>query len=297
MARTDDDTWDITEGVGATALGVAWARSQEATAECPLFTDPYAEVFVEEALGRGWQLPPTHMIERIRSISAYAASRTKWFDEFFIAAGAGGIDQAVILAAGLDARAWRLPWNDGSVVYEIDQPKVLAFKTGTLHARGVEPATRYVAVPVDLRRDWPKALREAGFDATEPTAWAAEGLLPYLPADAQDLLFERIAELSARGSRVGVESFGAGFFDPDYLASRRERVRQMREEAGVAADETPDVADLWFIEDRTEVTDWFAERGWDVTAVDAADLMKRYGRTTTEDTTPRTAFVDARLTV
>ena len=63
-----------------------------------------------------------------------------------------------------------------------------------------------------------------------------------------------------------MESFGAGFFDPDYLASRRERVRQMREEAGVAADETPDVADLWFIEDRTEVTDWFAERGWDVTA-------------------------------
>ena len=237
------------------------------------------------------------MIERIRSISAYAASRTKWFDEFFIAAGAGGIDQAVILAAGLDARAWRLPWNDGSVVYEIDQPKVLAFKTGTLRARGVEPATRYVAVPIDLRRDWPKALREAGFDATEPTAWAAEGLLPYLPADAQDLLFERIAELSARGSRVGVEAFGAGFFDPDYLASRRERMRQMREEAGVAADETPDVADLWFIEDRTDVTDWFARARLGVTAVDAADLMKRYGRTTTEDTTPRTAFVEARLTV
>ena len=231
------------------------------------------------------------MVERIRAISGYAGSRTKWFDEFFIGAGAGGIEQAVILAAGLDARAWRLPWNDGSVVYEIDQPKVLAFKTEALRAHGVVPAARYVAVPVDLRHDWPKALREAGFDSGEPTAWAAEGLLPYLPADGQDLLFERIDELSAAGSRVAVESFGAGFFDPEYLASRRERVRQMREQAGVT-DETPDIQDLWFIEDRKEVSDWLSDHGWQVSAVDAADLMKRYGRSTTDDTTPRTVFVD-----
>lgn len=295
MARTDNDSWDITEGVGATALGVAWARSQESTSECPLFTDPYAEVFVNEAIERGWQLPQRHMAERIRSISGYAGSRTRWFDEFFVAAGASGIDQTVILAAGLDARAWRLPWNDASVVYEIDQPKVLAFKTETLHNRGADPAARYVAVPVDLRHDWPKALREAGFDADEPTAWAAEGLLPYLPADGQDLLFERIADLSARGSRVAVEAFGARFFDPEYQASRRERMRQMREEAGVP-DGTPDVADLWYIEDRTEVTDWFSARDWEVSAIDAADLMKRYNRTTDDDTTPRTAFVEARLT-
>jgi methyltransferase (TIGR00027 family) len=294
MTRTDDDSWDITESVGATALGVAWARSQESTTQCPLFTDPFAEVFVDEAIARGWQMPQRHVAERIRSIAGYAASRTKWFDEFFIAAGAGGIDQAVILAAGLDARAWRLPWNDGSVVYEIDQPKVLAFKTETLHSRGIEPATRYVAVPGDLRHDWPKALREAGFDPGEPTAWAAEGLLPYLPAAGQDLLFERIADLSAQGSRVAIEAFGAGFFDPEYLAGRRERMRKMREEAGVP-DEAPDVADLWFIEDRTEVTDWFSAHGWEVSAIDAADLMTRFSRTTDDDTTPRTVFVEARL--
>src|ERR1700754_2928868 len=212
MARTDDDTWDITESVGATALGVAWARSHEAAAECPLFTDPYAEMFLAEAAARGWAAPPGHLIERIQSISGYAGSRTKWFDEFFVAAGAGGIEQAVILAAGLDARAWRLPWNDGSAVYEIDQPKVLAFKAEALRARRVVPVAGYVPIAIDLRQDWPKALRDAGFDASEPTAWAAEGLLPYLPADAQDLLFERICELSAPGSRIGVESFGAGFF-------------------------------------------------------------------------------------
>lgn len=95
MARTDDDSWDITESVGATALGVAWVRSQESTSKCPLYTDPYAEMFIEEAIKHGWETPQRHMAERIRSISGYAASRTKWFDEFFIAAGASGIDQAV----------------------------------------------------------------------------------------------------------------------------------------------------------------------------------------------------------
>ncbi len=289
MARSDDDSWDITEGVGATALGVAWARSQEAASSCPLFTDSYAQRFIDAAIARGWQLPPSHMVERIRSISNYAASRTKWFDDFFITAGANGVVQAVILAAGLDARAWRLPWATDSVVYEIDQPKVLAFKAETLV--NDRPAARYVAVPIDLRQDWPKALRDTGFDAQEPTAWAAEGLLPYLPADAQDLLFERIHELSAPGSRIGVESFGAGFFDSEYLESRRAQLRQLRDEAGEDTD-APDVQDLWFIEERTDVAEWLMEHGWRVWSEDAETLMQRYGRPPTA-TTPRTTFIEA----
>lgn len=295
MARTDDDSWDITDGVGATALGVAWARSQEAHSSCPLFTDAYAQRFIEAAMARGWQLPPPHMVERIRAISNYAASRTKWFDTFFTTATANGVVQAVILAAGLDARAWRLPWAHDSVVYEIDQPKVLAFKAEVLVDD--RPAARYAAVPIDLRQDWPRALRDAGFDAQEPTAWAAEGLLPYLPAEGQDLLFERIHALSAPGSRIGVESFGEGFFDPAYLASRRAQLRQMREKAGADATEAPDVQDLWFIEDRTDVADWLMDHGWRVSSEDAGVLMQRYGRpptataTATDDTTPRTTFV------
>jgi methyltransferase (TIGR00027 family) len=291
MTRTDDDSWDITESVGATALGVAFARAQEASTSCPLFTDPYAQRFVDAAVARGWQLPPSHMVERIRMISNYAASRTKWFDNFFVTAGANGIVQAVILAAGLDARAWRLPWASDGVVYEIDQPKVLAFKAETL--ADDLPAARYVPVPIDLRQDWPKALREAGFDPTEPTAWAAEGLLPYLPAEGQDLLFERIHELSAQGSRVSVESFGAGFFDPEYQASRRQQLREMREKAGVDDSDTPDVADLWYIEDRTDVADWLMDHGWRVTSEDSEALMQRYGRAPAENaTTPRTVFVE-----
>jgi methyltransferase (TIGR00027 family) len=296
MARTDDDSWDITETVGATALGVAWSRALEQESDCPLFIDPYAQMFVDAAVQRGWQLPPD-MAARIKSIAGYAASRTKWFDEFFIAAGANGIEQSVILASGLDARAWRLPWIDGSVVYEIDLPKVLAFKAEALRAHGATAAARCVPVPIDLRDDWPRALRDAGFDATEPTAWAAEGLLPYLPASGQDLLFERIHDLSSRGSRIGAEAFSPTAFESDYLARRQEQMYGYRRAAGIEED-VPDVTDLWYVEERTDVSVWLAGRGWEVTTVAAADLVDRYGRCVagdSEDTTPPSIFVEGRL--
>ncbi|OBB22275.1 SAM-dependent methyltransferase [Mycolicibacterium peregrinum] len=299
MARTDDDSWDITESVGATALGVAMARAHETTADSPLFTDPYAQMFLDAAAERGWRPPTGVMAQRIRTIGNYAASRTKWFDEFFVAAGAAGIRQSVILAAGLDARAWRLPWIHESVVFEIDQPQVLQFKEEVLAARGAVPKARHVAVPVDLRQDWPKALRDTGFDATQPTAWSVEGLLPYLPAEAQNLLFERITELSARDSRIAVEAFSAGFFSEDHLARRREHIAKMRAEAAGAGDDMPDPEQLWFIEDRPHVPDWLSEHCWEVAALPSDDLMARYHRTMPADLTEgtmSTEFVEGILT-
>src|SRR5689334_16846228 len=246
MARTDDDSWGVTHGVGATALGVALARAAETTRPDRLFEDPYAQLFIDAAAGRGWRPPTGPMAQRIKEIGDYAASRTKWFDDFFTAASAGGVRQAVIVAAGLDARAYRLKWAEHSVVYEIDQPGVLQFKSDVLSVHGMSPtAGRCVAIGVDLRQDWPTALREAGFDPAAPSAWSAEGLLPYLPAAAQDLLFERIDALSAPGSRIGVESFGKDFFDPENLASRRRHLQRLREEAGVSTEEAPDIEDLW----------------------------------------------------
>ena len=243
MTRTHDDSWDITESVGATALGVAMARAAESDCDCPLFTDRYAQLFVDAAIQRGWD--PSVVAKRLPILRGYLAARTKWFDEYFIAAGANGIDQAVILAAGLDARPWRLPWVHGSVVYEIDQPQVLAFKADALAARGARPASRYQAVPIDLRADWPTALREAGFDPSEPTAWSAEGLLPYLPAAGQDLLFERIVTLSATGSRIAVEALSPSSFDPEYLERRRRFLRRLYEGAEPSGDApVPDTLDL-----------------------------------------------------
>src|SRR6202046_50861 len=124
MVPTDDDSWDITESVGATALGVAMARAAESDCDCPLFTDRYAEPFIDAAVQRGWE--SSVIGARLPVNKDFAPLLSKWFDESFIAAGANGIDQAVILAAGLDARAWRLPWVTGSAIYEIDQPRGLA---------------------------------------------------------------------------------------------------------------------------------------------------------------------------
>ena len=288
MARTDNDSWDITENVGATALGVAVARAAESDCDCPLFTDRYAQFFIDAATERGWD--SSGVAKRLPIMRGYAAARTKWFDEFFIAAGAGGIDQAVILAAGLDARAWRLPWVNGSVVYEIDQPQVLAFKADTLAARRARPTVRYQAVPIDLRSDWPTALRDAGFDPSAPTAWSAEGLLPYLPATGQDLLFERIDTLSARDSRIGVEALSPSFFDPDYLERRRQYLRG----------DGPDIPDLWFIEERTDLKTWLAGRGWAVTSIEAPKLMERHDRSPEgdlENLAPRSVFIEGRLNI
>ncbi|BBY63307.1 SAM-dependent methyltransferase [Mycolicibacterium helvum] len=310
MSRTDDDTWDITEGVGATALSVARARAIETDAERPLYTDRYAHFFVEAAIAAGWRSPfqDGHPM-RAQAMAAYIASRTKFFDDFFTTAGANGVDQAVILAAGLDTRAWRLPWIDGTTVYEIDQPKVLEFKDRVLAEHRARPAARYAAVAVDLRHDWPKALRQAGFDPSTPTAWSAEGLLPYLPATVQDALFEQIDQLSARGSRLSVEAFGAVFYSAEQLARRQARMAEARRaaaeasgsgparsEAGSPTSE-PDVTRLWYMEARTDVAQWLTERGWEVTAIAAADLMAHYQRPAPdglEDPVPDTVLLDAR---
>jgi methyltransferase (TIGR00027 family) len=296
-ARTHDDSWGITESVGATALGVAMARAAESNCDCPLFTDRYAQLFVEAAIKRGWD--PSAIAKRLPMIKGYAAVRTKWFDEYFIAAGANGIDQAVILAAGLDARAWRLPWITDSAVFEIDQPQVLSFKADTLAAQRARPNAAYHAVPIDLRGDWPTALREAGFDPSTPTAWSAEGLLPYLPAAGQDLLFERIVELSATGSRIAVEALSPNYFDPDYLERRRRYLRGTPDDAEQTRyTDEPDIPELWFIEERTDLRQWLTERGWAVTAIEALNLMQRYDRppdSDLKDLAPRSVFIEGRL--
>ena len=300
MTRAHDDSWDITESVGATALGVAMARAAESDCKCPLFTDRYARLFIDAAIDRGWK--PSPVAERQRIFNGYAAVRTKWFDEYFIAAGANGIDQAVILAAGLDARVWRLPWVHGSVTYEIDQPPVLAFKAETMAAHGARPSVRYQAVPIDLRADWPTALRDAGFDASTPTAWSAEGLLPYLSAAGQDLLFERVVQLSAPGSRIAVEALSPSFFEPGYLERRRQYLPRVHQSTEPSQDTSAlDPVDLWFIEERTDLEQWLTERGWQVSAIEALNLMHRYDRSpenlegSVEDLAQRSVFIEGRL--
>lgn len=308
MVRTDNDTWEITESVGATALGVAAARAAETESDNPLVRDPFARIFLDAAGAGVWnwfaapELPDElvqaepNLPVQMQAMLGYMASRTAFFDTFFVDAANAGIDQAVILAAGLDSRAWRLPWPDGTTVYELDQPKVLQFKVATLADHGADPTCSRVAVAVDLRQDWPAALQQNGFDAARPSAWSVEGLLPYLPAAAHDLLFDRIQVLSSAGSRIAVEAPGPGWMDPEVCARRGERMDRLRTLMANADPEReiPKTDELWYFEEREDVGDWLRRHGWDVKVTPAYDLMAGYGRGVPdgiEDTTPRTLFV------
>ncbi|OBG16951.1 class I SAM-dependent methyltransferase [Mycobacterium intracellulare] len=313
MARTDNDSWEITESVGATALGVAAARAAETRGENPLISDPFAQVFLDAAGDGVWnwhsagRLPdavveaePTLPLQ-MQSMVGYMASRTAFFDQFFLDATAAGIRQAVILAAGLDARSWRLAWPAGTTVYELDQPRVLDFKASTLAEHGAQPACHRVPVAVDLRQDWPEALRQAGFDVSAPSVWSAEGLMPYLPAAAQELLFERIQGLTVSGSRVAVEALGPKFLDPQLRARRRERMDRI---AALMAEVDPDrqvprTDELWYFEEREDVGEWFGRHGWDVTVTPSDELMAGYGRAAAKevrDYVPGNLFVAAQRT-
>jgi methyltransferase (TIGR00027 family) len=282
--RSDGDSWDITESVGATALSVAAARAVETGSDDPLIRDQFAYLLVSTA-GQPWARLASslewigdddHGRRAHRLAIDYQAVRTHYFDSYFTEAAAAGIRQVVILAAGLDSRAFRLDWPAGTTVYEIDQPQVVAYKTSTLESAGAAPTAERRTVQVDLRDDWAAALSAAGFDAGQPTAWLAEGLLPYLPAEAQDRLFDILTGLSAAGSRVAVEAFSLGTADSETRrVARRARFERMRQRLGLDIN----VETLTYQESgRADAADWLTDHGWHVKAVSNADEMARLGR-------------------
>lgn len=285
--RSHDDTWDIATSVGSTAVMVAAARAGETSRENPLIRDPYAAILVAGAGTGFWEtLLDQDVAAKIAEVDgeaakifehmgSYQAVRTHFFDAYFTEAAEAGIRQIVILASGLDSRAYRLEWPVGTTVYEIDQPKVLEYKAETLAAHGAQPSSQRREVAIDLRQDWPKALREAGFDDRQPTAWLAEGLLMYLPADAQDRLFELVTELSAPGSRIAAETAGVT------ASERREEMRERFERfaAQFNMEQALNIQDLIYEDpDRADVAEWLSAHGWRSEGVHSLDEMRRLGR-------------------
>ena len=209
--RHDGDSWDLASSVGATATAVAARRAMASKGPDPLIDDPFAEPLVNavgveafiKMMNGEIELADEDPAFNPRRLAEGMAVRTRFFDTFFTEAAAAGVRQAVILAAGLDTRAYRLPWPAGTTVYEVDQPQVIEFKSRTLADLGAAPTADRKAVAVDLRDDWVGALHDNGFNSQRPTAWIAEGLLGYLPPDAQDRLFDTITTLSFGGSRIG----------------------------------------------------------------------------------------------
>ena len=276
MTRSDDDQWDIVTSVGYTALMVAAWRALHAIDPQPLVRDEYAKHFItasEDPYFTGLLANPDTS-EGATAFPRLYGVQTRFFDEFFMSATGRGIRQAVIVAAGLDSRPFRLDWPSGTTVFEIDQPKVLEFKARVLAERGVEPLAQRSEVATDLREDWSIPLREAGFDAERPTAWSVEGLLPYLTGTAQDALFSRISQLSAPGSRLAVGALGSRQ-DRDQLAALETKYPGLNKSGDI------DISALTYDEaTRAEPAQWLSEHEWTVDPIrNTLELQVAFGRT------------------
>jgi methyltransferase (TIGR00027 family) len=294
--RYEGDTWDLASSVGATATMVAAARAVATRADRPLINDPFAEPLVRAVgvdlltrLATGEvnanDLNDVHdgatgSAGAMSRMADNMAVRTKFFDEFFLDATNAGIKQAVILASGLDARAYRLQWPAGTVVYEVDQPQVIEFKSRTLADLGAAPTAERRVVAIDLREDWPAALRAAGFDPSQPTAWSAEGLLGYLPPDAQDRLLDTITELSAPGSRLATES--APNPEPGDEEKMKERMQTISERWRAHGFDL-DMAGLVYFGERNEAAPYLSGHGWQLTSASIRELFDANGLAPLED--------------
>jgi methyltransferase (TIGR00027 family) len=278
MPRTDNDTWDLATSVGATATMVAAGRARASKAR--LIDDPFAQPLVQAVgidfftrWGAG-ELNPTDVDIPdhpwgMQPMTDLLAARTRFIDLFVADAAAAGIRQTVILASGLDARGYRLSWPSDMTVFEIDQPQVIDFKSSALTELGAEPTVDLRALPIDLRDDWPAALREAGFDAGRPTIWIAEGLVAFLPPEAQDRLLDNITALSADGSRLVAEIFGNS---PNAFQDMETAVQKWYEH-GLTAH----IDDLWYGGERHDVAAYLSERGWRTTLTPSSELLTGAG--------------------
>ena len=267
---------------------VAAARAVATRQPHAIIDDPWAAPLVEavgiEPLNRMVQLgtPPADAElgsdMRLQPMIDSFAVRTRFFDEFFTAATNSGIRQVVILAAGLDSRAYRLPWPHGTVIYEVDLPTVLSFKAQVFSRLHVTPLARHRPVACDLRDDWAAALCGNGFDVSQPTAWSAEGLLMYLPPDAQDHLFDTISALSAPRSQLATE------YHPDVPGEVNRRTASDVRWKVNGFD--IDSAGLIYSGERHPVRNYLVAQRWSVVEQTRVRLFKQYGLSAPEDDAP-----------
>ncbi|MGW0410498.1 class I SAM-dependent methyltransferase [Streptomyces collinus] len=249
----------------ATAVGVARVRALETERADPLFRDPLARAFA--AAGGLWPSspPPPQGDEAARrrrlAVAFSIVIRTKYLDDLLHRACASGIRQVVLLGAGMDSRAFRIDWPEGTRLFEVDTAQPLDFKDQVLRQEQAVPRCRRIPVAVDLREDWPQALAAAGHDPATPTVWIAEGLLIYLPRDAVDLLLSRIGARSAPGSRLGLTLGSRGVIER------------------FGADATPgSAASLWVSEMPDDPVGWLAGHGWDAETHTLRERAAAYGR-------------------
>ena len=279
---------DVTSGPGVTALGLAAARSVESGRPDRLIVDEHARALFSSAdsdlpMLLDWPTsdqPVTEAQKLHLHGSRYIGLRTRFYDDLLLTAMGQGIHQVVLVGAGLDTRAFRLPLSDDTRLFELDQPVVLDYKDAVL--AHLEASTRCdrAAVGADLREDWTDPLLRAGFNRHQPTAWIAEGLLPYLPAASQLTLTTRISALSAAASTL---SFDNIIGNP----SADGRLKELSDRSGI------DMQTLIPDTNSTDLVDTLIQHGWAVTLESTAALAERYGRDLSDPFTTPTAAIAA----
>jgi N-methyltransferase len=270
--------------VSWTALGNAIARADETQRGDRLFSDPLAEHFVTAAGSAMSYLSPQEASAQHESpphsdamammsddmmamISDVIVIKTRFFDEYFQRVCAEGCRQVVVLAAGLDTRAFRLDWPAGVRLFEVDLPAVLEFKEGVLLTQAARPTCERIVVQADLRENWTTALRDAGFDAGQPTAWLAEGILGALTAADCDQLLDVMTMLSTPSSWFALDHTHDGLLAVP-------RLQPLLEGTGISLEEIvkggpTDPADQWL-----------ARHGWLPSTDDVVQQAATYQRPT-----------------
>lgn len=264
--------------MGTTATLVAAARAVAGNQADPVISDQFAGVLVRAV---GLKLF-TQLVDGAIDFSdigadwmpAYFGMRGRSLDDFAVAACRAGIRQAVILASGLDCRAYRLEWPSDMSIYEADQPRVIEWKRRVLTGLGWPPLPGHHCVGIDLRQDWPTALRQEGFDDNQPTVWIVEGLLiGYLPPEGHDKILDAITTLSAPGSRLAADYVDST--RSDALGAKLRRLHPIWSER----DPEIDLSNLTFAGRHTDSAAYLAERGWTTSSADLADVFGAAGRT------------------
>ncbi|MGH3830463.1 MAG: SAM-dependent methyltransferase [Pseudonocardiaceae bacterium] len=260
---------ELSGGVGATSLGVARLRAKESVRPDRLAEDPYADYLTEVAAGSYWAaMTPQAGSDFLALLGDQVAVRTRFFDRALLAAVGGGCAQVVLLACGMDTRAFRLAWPPGTRVFDVDFGEVLAFRDAVLAARDVTPRCQRTSVPADLRQDWPTVLIEAGFDPARPTMWLIEGLLYALPAAGADGVLAALSGVSAPGSVLALDHIA----DSPVL---REALRAV----------SPELVALWQSGPNEDLAAWLSRFGWAPTVHDLRDVAAAYHRTLPDELT------------
>ena len=190
------------------ALGRAMADA--GISHIPNFQDPTARVFLNEkgkkslakieGLARGEKR--SVQLEMARGMADVLALRTAAIDAAVREAMAAGAKQLVILGAGYDGRAWRMPELDGVKVFEVDHPATQGHKRA--HVAELPAAKGIITfVSIDFEREsLDAALERAGHNRSLPTCWIWEGVVMYLTHEAMRATLSGIAGRSAPGSTL-----------------------------------------------------------------------------------------------